>query len=79
MLSQKNQAADTWMLLQVSLGPAEKYIGDSASSKTIKNSVLTIRHLHFAPFSDMSLQPKICLVEGTMRSIAKLKRLDSRS
>ena len=79
MVSQKFQMLDIRAKLQVSPGPAEKYIGDSASSKTIKNSVLTIRHLHFAPFSDMSLQPKICLVEGTMRSIAKLKRLDSRS
>jgi len=70
---------DIWTLLQVSPEPGEKYIGDSAGSKTFKNPVLTIRHLHFAPFSDKSLQPKICLAERTMRSIAKLKRLDSRS
>ena len=75
MLLPKYQALDIGRLLQLSPEPAEKYIGDSAGSKTFKNPVFTIRYSHFALFSDISLQHKISLVGRTMGSIAKLKRL----
>ena len=55
MLLPKNQALDIGRLLQLSPEPAEKYIGDSAGSKTFKNPVLTISDHNFAPFSDTFL------------------------
>ena len=60
MVSSKNQALDTWTLLQVSqVHPAFEYVGDSAGLKTFKKLVLTIMYPHFALFSDMSIGHRI--------------------
>ena len=61
MVSPKNQALDTWTLLQVSPDPAEKYIVDSAGSKIFNSPVLAIRYLSIASFSDISVKHRMSL------------------
>jgi len=57
---------DIGTLLQLSQGPAEKYTGGNAGSKTIKNPVLTISDLQFALFSDILITTLIAFVSGTL-------------
>jgi hypothetical protein len=59
MLSQKNQAADTWTLLQIPQVRPTLKIGGIPKIKMGPICMIPIRYPNFAHFSDMSMGHKI--------------------